>query len=127
MSEHQPPARRNLPFRLSMPANDRLAIHIVYALYAATVVSGFPGMLGVLLAYLKRDEVAGSALESHVTWQLRTFWLWLIMWMVGFAGLIVFVGWFMLIAAQVWLIYRIIKGWLLLADGRPVDRPDEFF
>lgn len=119
--------RRNLPFRLSVPENDPLAIHVVYALYAAAVVFAIPGMFGVFLAHLKRGDVRGSHLESHVTWQIRTFWIWLILWLAGWMTMIVLVGWLLLAAAYLWLLYRIIKGWMLLADGKPIERPEELF
>lgn len=127
MPDTTPAARRNLPFRLAVPENDRLAIHVVYALYAAAVAFAIPGMFGVLLAYLKLGDVRGSYLETHVTWQIRTFWIWLILWLAGWATVIVLVGWLLLGFASLWLVYRIIKGWLLLADGRPIDRPEDFF
>ena len=127
MSDYPPSTRRNLPFRLSVPENDKLAIHVVYALYSLSVAFAIPGMFGVILAYLKRSEVAGSYLETHVTWQIRTFWVWLAMCIVGFLLLIVLVGGLVLLAAQVWLIYRIIKGWLLASDGKPIDRPEALF
>lgn len=126
MSDSRAVVRRNLPFRLSVPENDKLAVHVVYALYAATLVLAVPGMFGVLLAYLKRDELAGSYLDSHIRWQIRTFWLWLLMWCVGWATVLVLIGWLILLFAQVWLLYRIIRGWLLLADDRAVADPDGF-
>ncbi|MEQ9335022.1 hypothetical protein [Thalassobaculum sp.] len=127
MSDHTPSTRRNLPFRLSVPENDKLAIHVVYALFALSVVFQIPGMLGVILAYLKRGEVAGSYLETHVTWQIRTFWLWLLMVVAGWLTVILLVGWLILLAAHLWLIWRIVKGWLVLVDERPIDRPEAFF
>lgn len=126
MTDSTPSTRRNLPFRLSVPENDKLALHVVYALYAASVVTAVPGMVGVLLAYLKRGEVAGTYLEPHATWLIRTFWIWLLMWAVGFVLLIVLIGWLVIGAAQLWLVYRIVKGWLLLTDERPVERPEAF-
>lgn len=126
MTDPHPTARRNLPFRLSVPENDKLAMHVVYALYALSVVLAIPGMFGVILAWLKRGDVAGSYLESHVVWQVRTFWIWLAMWVAGAVLVFVLIGWLVLGAAQLWLVYRIIKGWLLLIDGRPIERPEAF-
>lgn len=127
MSDFLPSHRRNLPFRLSVPENDKFALHVVYALYALSVVTAVPGMLGVILAHLKRGEVAGTWLESHAVWQIRTFWLWLLMVAVGWLLVIVVVGWLLLAAAHLWLIYRIIRGWLALVDERPIERPENFF
>jgi len=126
MPDTTPTSRRNLPFRLSVPENDKLAMHVVYALYAASVVTAVPGMFGVILAYLKRGEIAGTYLESHITWQIRTFWTWLLMWAIGVVLAFVLIGWLVIGGAQLWLIYRIIKGWLVLIDERPIDRPEAF-
>ena len=127
MRDATPAHRRNLPFRLSVPENDKLAIHVVYTLFALSVVFQIPGMLGVILAYLKRGEVAGTYLETHVAWQIRTFWLWLLMVVAGWLTVILLVGWLILLAAHLWLIWRIVKGWLVLIDERPIDRPEAFF
>jgi uncharacterized membrane protein len=35
--------------------------------------------------------------------------------------MIVLIGFPLLLAVGVWVIYRIVKGWLALADGNPVD------
>lgn len=127
MPDAYPVTGRTLPFRLSVPENDKLAVHVVYALYAASIVLAVPGMFGVLLAYLKRRDVEATYLETHIQWQIRTFWLWLLMWVVGCMTVLVLIGWAILGFAQLWLLYRIIKGWLVLADERPIDRPDGFF
>lgn len=126
MHDPEPGSGRRFLLRTA-PDGARLAIHIVYALYSAAVVFALPCMFGVLLAYLKLGDVRGSHLESHVRWQIRTFWIWLAMWVTGWAGVIVMVGWLLIAAAHLWLLYRIIKGWLALADGRPIERPEEFF
>ncbi len=110
--------------------------HVTYALHAlglalgafgaATVVGsfvfGWPSIIAVILNYLKRGDARGTWLESHFTWQIRTFWfamLWAVL--VGVTGLvltIVLVGFAIwaigLSVLGVWAIYRIAKGWLRL-------------
>src|SRR3546814_16242180 len=81
-------------------------------------------MFGVLLAYLKRRDVGGTYPESHVVWQTRTFWIWLALWLAGRFTVILVVGWLLLGLDYVWLIYRIIKGWMLLPDARPIEQPE---
>ena len=66
---------RTLPFSLGLSENDRLAVHIVYGLYGAAIVFGLPSIFGVILAYLKRGDLEGTALAGHITWQIRTFWI----------------------------------------------------
>jgi uncharacterized membrane protein len=99
---------------------------------AATVVGsfvfGWPSIIAVIINYVKRPEMRGTWLESHVTWQIRTFW-WALFWtcvigLTGFVLAIVLVGFgiwavgFSLLG--LWAIYRITRGWLALQAGRPV-------
>ena len=91
-------------------------------------VFGWPSIIAVAINYVKRADARGTWLESHVTWQIRTFWfamLWafviggvgalLAIALVGFA--IWAVGFFVL---GLWAIYRIARGWTALRDRRPV-------
>ncbi len=116
--------------------------HITYALHAlglaigafgaSTVVGafifGWPSIIAVIVNYIKRGEARGTWLESHFSWQIRTFWLamfWAIV--IGVLGLLLaivvigFAVWVIgLFVLGVWAIYRIATGWLRLRDRRPV-------
>jgi uncharacterized membrane protein len=125
------------------PASAVTVAHVVYGLHAvglaigaftaSSVVGmflfGWPSILAVILNYAKRSEARGTWLESHYTWQIRTFWL-ALLWAAIIAAvsgvlllvLIGFATWFVgLFALGVWSIYRIARGWLRLRDGRPVS------
>jgi uncharacterized membrane protein len=94
----------------------------VYALQAAGLLVPIflPWIVGVVIDYVKRDDARGTWLESHFRWQIRTFW-WSLLWaVVGGILLIVLVGWLVLAVAGVWMLYRIVKGWLRLAEQREV-------
>jgi uncharacterized membrane protein len=93
---------------------------VVYALQAAGFFVGITWIVGVVINYVKREDVAGTWLESHFTWQIRTFW-WALLWFaIGFITAFILVGFSVLFAATVWSIYRIVKGWLRLNENRPV-------
>jgi uncharacterized membrane protein len=117
-------------------------LNVTYALHAlglaigafgaSTIVGsfvfGWPSIIAVIINYVKRADARGTWLESHVTWQIRTFWF-ALLWacIVGIAGLllaIVLVGfaiWFVgLFALGVWAIYRVTRGWLALQGRRVV-------
>ena len=95
---------------------------------AATVVgaflTGWPSIIAVILNYVKRGEVRGTWLESHFLWQIRTFWYGLL-W-VGLCGLFVvltlgigiLIAWLPLAIVAIWFVYRIVRGWLALGEGR---------
>ncbi|MBI5039903.1 MAG: hypothetical protein HZB57_01425 [Gammaproteobacteria bacterium] len=112
--------------------------HIVYALHATAIVLGItgaptvigsfvgslPSIVAVILNYAKRGDARGTWLASHYRWQIRTFWfalLWLIVAVVLILTLVgVPIGFVMLAAVTVWLIYRIARGWLNLIDKQPM-------
>ncbi|HEX7249864.1 MAG TPA: hypothetical protein VF262_05700 [Burkholderiales bacterium] len=94
---------------------------VVYALQAAGFfVGGITWIVAVVVNYVKRDEAAGTLYESHFRWQIRTFWFGLLWAVIGGLLALVLVGFAILFAAAVWLIYRIVKGWLNLNDGKPM-------
>lgn len=101
---------------------------LIGILTAATIlgafVFGLPSIIAVVINYLKRDEARGTFLESHFRWQIRTFWFALLWLVVGAMLFATFVGiplalgvWF---ATGIWVIYRIVRGWLALRDRRPM-------
>jgi uncharacterized membrane protein len=117
--------------------------HIVYALHAfslltgilgpVTVISafltGWPSIIAVVLNYLKSGDAAGSWVDSHFRWQIRTFWfglLWVVLcglFVLATFGLGLFIVWVPLILLTAWFIYRIGRGWMALVDGRAVPLP----
>ena len=95
--------------------------HIIYALFALGVVSaGFVGVAtiaAIVLAYVKRSDAAGTIYAVHFDWVIKTFW-WGLLWFVASAILtFIFIGWLTGLVALVWVVYRVIKGWLALAEG----------
>lgn len=125
-----------------MSENDPLAglrswTHVIYALHAWSVLAGiltpalivtafllgWPSIIAVVLNYVKRAEAAGTFLDSHFRWQIRTFWfavpwallgaiLWLTLLLIPLAILL----W---VVTGIWVVYRVARGWIALADGRP--------
>jgi uncharacterized membrane protein len=92
----------------------------VYALQAGGFLFGITWLIAVIVDYVKRDDARGSWLESHFSWQIRTFWWGLLWGVIGGVLLLVLVGYLVLVANAVWIIYRIVKGWLRLAERREV-------
>jgi uncharacterized membrane protein len=93
---------------------------VVYALQAAGFFVGITWIAAIVIDYVKRDEAAGTWLESHYRWQIRTFW-WGLLWaLVGGLLALVVVGFAVLVADAIWIIYRIAKGWLYLSENKPL-------
>lgn len=93
---------------------------VVYILYALSYFAGVTAIIGIIINYVKREEVAGTWLESHFGWQIRTFWFGLLWAVIGALTAFILVGFAVLFANFCWIIYRIIKGWLYLNDGKPM-------
>ena len=95
---------------------------LVYALQALSFFFGITYLIAVVIDYVKRDDARGTWLESHFRWQIRTFWFSLLWSAIGIVTLIILIGWVILFADAVWVIYRIVKGWLNLNDGKEMYR-----
>ncbi len=95
----------------------------VYLCQALTfMLAGFPLLLGVAINFYKRNEVQGTWLESHFNWQIKTVWITLAGFAVSTLTLEMGVGFFILIATIVFLVYRITIGWFALNDDKPVKK-----
>lgn len=96
----------------------------VYVLLAVGVLPPFvPAFIAaVIVNYVKRDDVRGTFLESHFRWQIRTFWFGVLWAVVGGLTAILLVGYVVLFVDVIWILYRIIKGWLDLIDRKPMYR-----
>jgi uncharacterized membrane protein len=114
--------------------------HVIYGLHAFSALTGmlspamivtafltgWPSIIAVILNYVKRSEVRGTWLDSHFSWQIRTFWfalLWLTLGAVLFVTVVgipfAVVLWF---ATGIWVLYRIIRGWLALSSQKELPR-----
>lgn len=97
---------------------------IVWGLYIASYFTAFITMIvGLIIAYVKRGELAGTPFESHMTSAIRTFWISLIGGIIGVVLSIVGIGVIILVALAVWQIFRVIRGMVRAVDGRPIDDP----
>jgi uncharacterized membrane protein len=108
-----------------IPHEDRIQslktiTQVVYVLYALSYFTGITGIVGIIINYVKRDDAKGTWLESHFTWQIRTFWYGLLWCIIGWLTLVILIGFIVLFAGLCWMIYRIVKGWLYLNDGKPM-------
>jgi uncharacterized membrane protein len=94
---------------------------VVYALQALSFMFGITALVGLIINYVKREDVAGTVYESHFIWQISTFWWGLLWGVLGFILIIALgLGLLILFVAWVWAIYRVVKGWLKLTEGKPV-------
>ena len=92
----------------------------VYVLQAISFFLGITFIIGVIINYVKREDVRGTWLESHFNWQIKTFWIGILVAVLGGITIILGIGYLILLGNSVWIIYRIVKGWLCLAEGKAI-------
>ena len=125
--------------QLTLPGNNLVTLtHVVYGLHAFSAIvgltsaafvvtaflTGWPSIIAVLINYVKRSDVRGTFLDSHFSWQICTFW-WALLWfliaglfIITFVGMVIGIP--LLIIVGIWVLYRIVRGWLALSSGKPM-------
>ena len=124
---------------LQIPIDSLVTLtHVVYALHAFSAItgisstafivtaflSGWPSIIAVVINYVKRSEVRGTFLDSHFSWQIRTFW-WALLWFC-IGGLLIItvigalIGVPVMVVTGLWVLYRIARGWLALMSHKPM-------
>jgi uncharacterized membrane protein len=114
--------------------------HVMYGLHAFSAVTGiltpalvvtafltgWPSIIAVIINYVKRSEVRETWLDSHFSWQLRTFWFALLWLAVGGVLFVTVIGIPVAIAlwlgTGIWVLYRLIRGWLALGSKQTLPR-----
>ena len=82
---------------------------VVYILYLASILVGLTSIIGVVIAYINKDE-APEWLRSHYQFQIRTFWIGILYTFIGLLTSIILIGWLVLLFTLIWFIIRCIKG-----------------
>jgi uncharacterized membrane protein len=110
--------------QLSVVQSDASRKHLATIVYALQAASLFTGTLtlfaGIIINYFRLEDVRGSWVESHFRWQIKTFWYSLLWTVAGGITTIFLIGWGILLAISLWLVYRIVKGWVCLSEQRPM-------
>lgn len=119
--------------------------HITYFLYVISYfTAGLLWIVPIVMNYAKRRDADGSWIATHFDWQIKTFWYSIVWFFLGiiiitFAlggfgvsvladsgniaiGSVLLAGFGLLIMTFtfIWHLYRIVRGWIALTDGRPV-------
>lgn len=90
---------------------------IVYVLMILSAISGgILGIIGVIWAYIKRGDAQGSIYEGHFSNIISTFWITLVLSIVGVVLTVAFIGWLILAASWLYFLFRMIKGIIRAID-----------
>ncbi|MEA1081243.1 hypothetical protein [Marinobacter qingdaonensis] len=116
--EHIPATPDPIAQRSDPARNLAVLVYILQAL--SFFVGGITGLAGVIINYVKLDDVRNTWIERHFRWQIRTFWIGLLWTVIGIITTPLIIGWFILLGISIWIIYRIVKGALALNEGKSV-------
>ena len=93
---------------------------LVYLLFFGGFVIAPAALIGVVLAYVNRDE-AGPLARSHYDFQIATFWRGLVLLAVGVITAFFLVGWLVLLFWLIWTVIRLVKGFTNLGKNQPMS------
>ena len=99
---------------------------VIYILYLAGFVVGITSIIGIVMAYLNRGK-AGGFVESHYTWQIRTFWIGLLYSVIALVLAVIAIGFLLMFAVAVWVIVRVVKGLMALSRNEPIPDPQTWW
>ena len=119
--------------------------HITYLLYVLSYfTAGLLWIVSIFMNYAKRRDADNTWLATHFDWQIKTFWYSIVFFVIGvliitfalggfgvsmFADsnniaigsiLLASLGFIIMGFTFIWHLYRIVRGWIALTDGRPV-------
>lgn len=98
------------------------AASVIAILYLIALATGIAAIAGVIVAYLKRDDVTGWE-RSHLDYLIRTFWLGLLISIIGGLLLFIGVGVIVYIFLWIWWLVRSLKSLLRALDQKPIEDP----
>ena len=123
MFEPSPPTNSGSPVP-SSAIDLKTLTYIAYGLFAIGILSmgmfGAATVAAVILLFVKRADVAGTVYALHFDWLLQTFWWGALWFAVSALATLVYIGWVGVAGTGIWVIYRLIKGWLALYESRTV-------
>ena len=99
-------------------------LHLTVAL--AAVIPGTQVGVGLLLVamlidWVKRPDARGTWQESHYSWRIRSVLIAGVLYVVTAPLLRVVVGLLLWFVISLWLLYRIVRGMVCMADNRAVS------
>ncbi|WP_304620896.1 DUF4870 family protein [Paracoccus sediminilitoris] len=99
--------------------NDLMPAKIIYGLYAVGYLVALTTLAGVVYAYMSRGK--NPVLDTHLRFQIRTFWISLLLAVVGMVTMMVGIGFLVWAFLAVWGLIRVVSGFLLANDGKPIS------
>ena len=100
-------------------------ILVIYALYLASLVTGLTALVGVVMAHMLRGNATPQE-DSHLRFQVRTFWFAFAASIVGLLLSVIGIGFLIMLAVAIWVIVRSVYGLVQINEGQPIPDPASF-
>ncbi|MDG6247742.1 hypothetical protein GNY91_09815 [Glaesserella parasuis] len=84
-------------------------------------LGGFPSLVGVIIAYMKRQETEGTIYQEHFRYLIKTFWVGLIGAVLGTLTLFFGIGLIILVVFSIWYAIRVVYGLVKVLDKKSVN------
>ncbi|WP_018870470.1 DUF4870 domain-containing protein [Thioalkalivibrio sp. ALgr3] len=104
------------------PRTDRTFVTIIYVLYFVGFFIAITALVGVIMAHVKRSD-ADAISETHLQYQIRTFWIGLLMAVLATLTAAIGIGLIIGLLFLVWVLVRCIKGVIRNSDDRAIEDP----
>lgn len=96
---------------------------IIGLLYLGSYITGISGIVGLVLAYVWRGEAHQPWEATHYTYLIRTFWIGLVVAVIGVVLAVVLIGIPILIAVGIWWLVRTIMSLVNAQKRAPMPDP----
>lgn len=99
-------------------------MYVIYGLFAAGIFTGgLAVFIGAVIAYAKREDMAGTIYADHISFLIKTFWVSLAGFVICSILMLVLIGFWLMPLVGIWYVFRVVVGIIRLLDNRTVT-PD---
>ncbi len=106
-------------------ASEASTANVIYILYLVGIVLWLIIFIGAVMAYLNQGK-GEKWVQSHYRFQIRTFWIAVLIAVVGGLTMPIGIGFLILPAGAVWLIVRCAKGMTYIGNGQAHPDPESW-
>jgi uncharacterized membrane protein len=97
------------------------AVNVLY-LAGLILTGGLLNLAGLIIAYVQRGS-APAWLQTHFTYQIRTFWIGALYALIGIITAPILVGIFVLFMTLVWVAVRCVRSWQKIGLQQAIAQP----
>ncbi len=96
---------------------------IIAILYIVSPLFWITGIVGVILAFVWRDQPKGEWEASHYQYLINTFWIAMVGFVVSFVLMLVLIGFILIFVVMAWAIVRSVMSLINAQKQQPMPNP----